>query len=89
MPPGEDACPDCGADLGDDAVIEVDATPIPHGQGGITIQGARQAPREEPAIHVRRLEVSQNGGGGGCCFAGCLLVLFFLYLAFRGFMSLF
>ena len=88
MPPGEDACPDCGADLGDDAVIEVDATPIPHDQGGITIQDAPQAPREEQAIHVRRLEVSQYGGGG-CCFSGCLLVVFFLYLAFRGFVSLF
>ena len=37
----------------------------------------------------RTIRVQRTGDGSGCCLLGCLGVVFFLFLAIRGFISLF
>ena len=49
---------------------------------------AHQQPGTNP-LWGQTIQVTRTGNGSGCCLLGCLGALFFVFLAIRGFLSLF
>jgi hypothetical protein len=93
------ACPSCDADIlvpvpASAQIIEVraeglnDPEPEPDYEDDPFFNPAHQRPFSDQGWG-RTILVQRTSNGSGCCLLGCLGVLFFLYLAFRGFLSLF
>jgi len=92
-------CPNCNADIpvpvpASAQVIDVHAEslngsdPEPDNVDDPFFNPAHQQPGMEH-MWGQSIRVTRTGNGSGCCIVGCLGVLFFAYLAFRGFLSLF
>ena len=91
------ACPECNADVSvpvpaSAQVIEVRAEalndPEPDYADDPFFNPEHQQPFSGPAWG-RTIQFGRRGDGSGCCAVGCLGLVFFVYLAFRGFLSLF
>lgn len=95
------ACPNCDADISvpvpaSAQVIDVHAVgldddkhdPEPEIEDDPLFSPAHRQPGAGP-MWGRTIRVTRTGDGSGCCLLGCAGVLFFLFLAIRGFFSLF
>lgn len=97
------ACPNCDADLkvpvpAEAQVIDVHAEPLddsgpeaepePDYEDDPFFNPAHQPP-PGGQMWGRTIRVGRTGDGSGCCLVGCLLMFLFLFLAVRGFFSLF
>ncbi len=93
-------CPHCDADVTVPVpacaqVIDVQAVglndpgPEPDYENDPFFNPEHQRPMESQQFWGRTIRVSRTGDGSGCCLFGCLGMLLFLFLAIRGFLTLF
>lgn len=92
-------CPKCDADISvpvpaSALVIDVHAEglnepePDPTYEDDPFFNPKQQTPHTGPAVQ-QTIWIQRGGDGSGCCLLGCLGILLILFLAIRGFLSLF
>ena len=93
------ACPACDADItvpvpASAQVIDVhaeglnDPEPEPNYEDDPFFNPEFQRPYTEQ-MWGRTIQFGRSGNGSGCCLIGCLAIFIFIFLAIRGFFSLF
>lgn len=94
------ACPNCDADVSvpvpaSAQVIDVQAValnepePEPNFDDDPFFNPAHQQPAGGQQMWGRTIRMTRTGDGSGCCLLGCGGLVLFLFLAIRGFLSLF
>ena len=93
-------CPQCDADVtvpvpASAQVIEVQAVALNNSESDPDFEDdpffnpAHQQPFDSQQMWGRTIRMTRTGDGSGCCLLGCGGMLLFIFLAIRGFLSLF